>query len=386
MGQVDERVQGTGELLDLVGLVDLGELTSVLIERVGEELGIHPLPARHQWPGDVHELARRFLQYVAQGQVARISEPGSIWVGVGAECARAGLDFETLAAGIRLSTRLTHGHVHRSLLAQGPGVDHEALLDLLDRIFVGGEEVVAAARAGYATAGTPPSAEDEAARRLGGVLLHGDDGALVLAHECGWDDDAVVCAIITSPESAAQIRRESECQVAYYPRSRDVVLLHPVAEDQLATTLRPLLRGHRCAVGPAVPMLDAAASLDLAFRAQQLGLGSAEATFADDLMLEIACSADQVVCDSLRRTYLSELDDLPSDQRAMLLATLLSWLRHWGHRPSVAEALGVHPQTVSHRINRLKDLLADELDEPHVRAELLVLLTAMSVSEAWQVP
>ncbi len=57
-----------------------------------------------------------------------------------------------------------------------------------------------------------------------------------------------------------------------------------------------------------------------------------------------------------------------------------------GHRPSVAEALGVHPQTVSHRINRLKDLLADELDEPHVRAELLVLLTAMSVSEAWQVP
>lgn len=43
MGQVDERVQGTGELLDLVGLVDLGELTSVLIERVGEELGIHPL-------------------------------------------------------------------------------------------------------------------------------------------------------------------------------------------------------------------------------------------------------------------------------------------------------------------------------------------------------
>lgn len=52
----------------------------------------------------------------------------------------------------------------------------------------------------------------------------------------------------------------------------------------------------------------------------------------------------------------------------------------------VPEALGVHPQTVSHRINRLKDLLSDELDDPAVRAELLVLLTAMSVRSAWQVP
>lgn len=94
-------------------------------------------------------------------------------------------------------------------------------------------------------------------------------------------------------------------------------------------------------------------------------------------MLEIACSADRVVIDSLRRSYLAELDDLPEDQRTMLLATLLSWLRHWGHRPRVAEELGVHPQTVSHRVNRLKDLLVDELEDPDVRAELLVLLTAV---------
>jgi DNA-binding PucR family transcriptional regulator len=132
-------------------------------------------------------------------------------------------------------------------------------------------------------------------------------------------------------------------------------------------------------------MLDSVRSLDLAHRAQLIA-GDEELTFADDHMLEIACSADRVVIQSLRRTYLDDLDDVPEDQRTILLETLLEWLRQWGHRPSVAEALGVHPQTVSHRINRLKDLLSDELEDPVVRAELLVVLTAMSVRRAWQVP
>lgn len=157
--------------------------------------------------------------------------------------------------------------------------------------------------------------------------------------------------------------------MAYFPRSNDVVLLHPVSEGKLATTLRPLLAGHSCCVGPALPMLEAAHSLDLAVRAQLLG-----------------CGADPVVVDSLRRSYLAEIDELPEDQRVMLLQTLLEWLRHWGHRTRVADSLGVHPQTVSHRINRLRDLLADELDDPDVGSELLVLLTAMSVRHVWQLP
>lgn len=54
--------------------------------------------------------------------------------------------------------------------------------------------------------------------------------------------------------------------------------------------------------------------------------------------------------------------------------------------PRVAAPLGspaehrrgahVHPQTVSGRISRLKDLLADDLEDPRVRSELLVLLIA----------
>ena len=41
---------------------------------------------------------------------------------------------------------------------------------------------------------------------------------------------------------------------------------------------------------------------------------------------------------------------------------------------------------MSHRIKRIKDGLAYDLEDPRVRAELLVLLTAMSVRNAWQAP
>ncbi|WP_156466361.1 helix-turn-helix domain-containing protein [Janibacter sp. Soil728] len=382
---MDQQVMRAADRLREVRDELVEELAAILIERAGEATGSLPLAARHHWPTDVQDALRRFVDAVVDEDLARVCDPGGVFVALGAECARGGVAFDDLAASIRVASRVTHKHVHRELLSV-PGVGLDDVLEVLDRFAEGGELVVKAARIGYeGGARQPESDEDSRTRRLGGALLHGDASAVALARACGWDDDAVIAAIITTPQDAATIRRESECVLAHYPRARDVVLFHPIAEDKLATTLRPLLAGHRCAVGPAVHMLDSVRSLDLAYRAQLIA-GDEELTFADVHMLEIACSADRVVIESLRRTYLDELDDVPEDQRTMLLQTLLEWLRQWGHRPSVAEALGVHPQTVSHRINRLKDLLSDELDDPVVRAELLVVLTAMSVRRAWQVP
>jgi DNA-binding PucR family transcriptional regulator len=36
----------------------------------------------------------------------------------------------------------------------------------------------------------------------------------------------------------------------------------------------------------------------------------------------------------------------------------------------------VHPQTVSYRLGRLRELLGDDLDDPTARFELLLVLTA----------
>lgn len=242
MVSVDEQLSER-ELFARVRDEVLPDLTRSLIEEVGREVGKHPLPARHQWPGDVFETTREFLDIVGTRRLGRICEPGSIFERVGAEAARGGMSADEIATSIRLSNRLTHRRVHRALLDMGGQLSPDGLLDLLDRLAEAGDLVVTAVLTGHSAESAGRSGEDDVPRRLGGVLLHGGDGAIELAHECGWDDDAVVCAIITSPDAATVIRAESDCRVAFYPRSSDVILLHPIAEDQLATTLRPLLRG-----------------------------------------------------------------------------------------------------------------------------------------------
>lgn len=148
-----------------------------------------------------------------------------------------------------------------------------------------------------------------------------------------------------------------------------------MAEGSLATTLRPLL-ADAGAVGPAVSVEDFASSLDLAHRAAGLTRGGGGPVFADDVLLDLACRADPTVVAALRRKHLAVLDALPAEHRRVLAGTLREWLLQWGHRPGIAEALHVHPQTVSGRIARLKDLLDDDLEDPRVRSELLVLLLA----------
>jgi DNA-binding PucR family transcriptional regulator len=73
---------------------------------------------------------------------------------------------------------------------------------------------------------------------------------------------------------------------------------------------------------------------------------------------------------------LAPLAALRRGQRDSLLATLHSWLRHWGSRADVAAELYVHPQTVSYRLGRLRELLGDDLDDPTARFELLLVLTS----------
>lgn len=131
-------------------------------------------------------------------------------------------------------------------------------------------------------------------------------------------------------------------------------------------------------VGPAVPLEAFTESLALVRRLSHLGTLLGEGPiFVDDHLLELACSSDPMVVRALQRKHLVGLEGVPEGGRGVLLGTLHEWLRHWGQRTAIAQTLTVHPQTVSGRMNRLRELLADDLENPRVRSELLVLLTAM---------
>jgi purine catabolism regulator len=60
-----------------------------------------------------------------------------------------------------------------------------------------------------------------------------------------------------------------------------------------------------------------------------------------------------------------------------LESTLLAFLEHNGHTEAASAALGVHRHTLRGRMDRIRTLLGVDLDDAHVRAELLLALTSV---------
>lgn len=67
---------------------------------------------------------------------------------------------------------------------------------------------------------------------------------------------------------------------------------------------------------------------------------------------------------------LAALDSEPSKDTAALSGTLRSWLAHHGNWDRTAADLGVHRNTVRHRIRQITRLLDQDLNDPDVRMEL----------------
>ena len=363
------------ELLESHGS-ELGNWVPDLLRDVLAELGLPEVPIEHEWPVDIVAVAREFVTCVATDDLDRLEAPGGILERLGAEAARGEILFETLARSIRVSVRRIQSQVHRTVQDRAHDHDHEALVELLERIIEAGELCVTACLAGFKNEGLGHDGPTEDLRRVASVLIRGGGRTSELAEQMGWRPDTHVCVIVSAPEDVPTIQQAAGERLAFFPRSDSVVLVHPVPRARLATSLRPQLADCACAVGPAVPLAEVPGSLSLTLRLRRMAIAHRGPVFVDDYLLELACSADPVVVAALRRKHFVELDLLGVEQRGVLVATLREWILQWGHRPGIAEALHVHPQTVSGRINRLKDLLANDLEDPAARAELLVLLMA----------
>jgi DNA-binding PucR family transcriptional regulator len=147
--------------------------------------------------------------------------------------------------------------------------------------------------------------------------------------------------------------------------------------------LKPLERAARespVVVGPTGAPTDLPASwrlARLALRAAQAGalpgtgLLRVDEHLADLLLFE---SGDLVTRIAARR--LAPLDDLTPKARARMRETALAYVQHGGNAVEMAQALHLHPQTVRYRIAQLRELFADNLDDPDARFELEIALRA----------
>jgi len=124
-----------------------------------------------------------------------------------------------------------------------------------------------------------------------------------------------------------------------------------------------------------VRLAEVTATLTRTVPAEGPGVGSGrDPVFADDHFADLALRGEPGALEVLSARRLAPLAALRPSQREALLTTLRSWLLHWGSRTAVSAELFVHPQTVSYRLKRLRELLGDDLDDPSARFELLLVL------------
>ncbi|MDH2414476.1 helix-turn-helix domain-containing protein [Nocardioides sp. CER19] len=112
----------------------------------------------------------------------------------------------------------------------------------------------------------------------------------------------------------------------------------------------------------------------ITLRLRSSGVVADDPVFVDDHLDTVIVHRDGGMLTFLGERVLAPLDGLSDGARARLTQTLTAWLVHQGDRAAMAEQLGVHPQTVSYRLGRLRELFGDRLDSPRERLRLLLAL------------
>lgn len=144
--------------------------------------------------------------------------------------------------------------------------------------------------------------------------------------------------------------------------------------------LRRAMAGWSGAIGPPVPLADAAKSLrwaEAAVRLMERGLlPSGEVLHCTEHTEALVLLQPEELIEDLARRCLAPLKHCGPAHGRRLAETLLAWLETRGGAPEVAARLGVHPQTVRYRLRQIRELWGDEVDDPDRRFELELVLRA----------
>lgn len=309
---------------------------------------------------------------------------------IGAGEWRAGRSLEALLAAYRTGARVSWEHWSAAAVAAGAGSAN--IVALAEAIFVYIDELSAASAAGYAEAQTADAGRREALRaRVVAAILDGSadsDSVQKLAAEIGWRVPARAAVALAWAGRDAHWPGAAVAADVLAGEGGDVrVAIVPghVRPSMLAAHGVRVVMGPTLPIGQAPESLRGAERLDGLARSGVLVVGAGEevdgrtggnVVVAEDHLLELAASADPIIVAALRDRALGPVLALPEAKREVLLETLRAWLVTGGDRVASAAWLHVHPQTVSYRVGRLRELLGDRLDDHRVRQEMILVLAA----------
>ncbi|MFE9103522.1 helix-turn-helix domain-containing protein [Actinomadura geliboluensis] len=144
------------------------------------------------------------------------------------------------------------------------------------------------------------------------------------------------------------------------------------------------LSGTLAVVGPTVPLMEAARSIQWARKTLSLvqrGVIEADSGVIRSVehMSTLILFQDEGLITSLADLRLAPLAHLRPSQQDRLAETLLAWLQSGRNANEVAMRLHVHPQTVRYRLRQLEELFGDQLLDPDLRFDLEIVLRARAL-------
>jgi len=380
------------ELAELLR-AQLEEVADEVEEEVRRQVPEYARPADQEYGRNIRagvvQALTLFVDHIAdpRGQGAAIA---ATYYELGRGEAVEGRSLDALQSALRVGG--LHAWRLMGRTAERLGLDSAIVAALGELAFRTVHEVAEAAAAGYADARSRSTDElERRRRRLLDLLL--DDGPVALeavqdlAHGARWRVPAQVAVVALA--AAADLRSAEQplaipgALVDMEARPPRVLVPDPEGSGRFGGRSFVLgLSGRPAAIGPTVPLTEAARSLQWATRALGLmGRGILPrqgAVRCADHLSTLLLHSDEPLLAQLQTRVLTPLDAASEGQRARLAETLLAWLLSGSNVPDVAARLHVHPQTVRYRLRQLEKLFGDVLHDPDARLELILALRSTS--------
>jgi len=305
--------------------------------------------------------------------------------------ARAGRSMDALLAAYRVGARVSWRGLARN--AAEAGLPATAMAEFAELLFGYIDELSAASVAGYNDElNTSGRVRERYRERLGQRLLAGaaQEVLTAAAERAEWTPPRSLTAVLLPAAQvhgvlalvgadALLVTEDLPGADSWTLEQPYALLLVPEAAGSGRRHLLRVLERRPAVVGPPRAWVDVRASYDRAVRTLTMvssGPGVSDPVDTEDHLVDLVVSADRDALMDLRARVLEPLADLGEATRERLAETLLYWLLHQGRRDEVAAALHVHAQTVRYRMQQVRELYGDRLQDERFVRELVVALPA----------
>ena len=300
--------------------------------------------------------------------------------------ARSGRSMDALLAAYRIGARTAWRDMSRISVEHGlSAVDLAAFAEL---VFAYIDELSASSAAGHNDElETTGRVRRRYLERLGQALLNGApaDAVVAAADRAEWDPPKQLTAVLLPQQHVRAVLGQVDSRTLQ--PTEDIPGLDDLEDRALLLVadngkggararagLLKLFEGHAAVVGPTRPWLEASSSYARALRYAGTVTPGEATVDTESHLPEIILAGDPAAVQDLRAQVLAPLSSLRPSAAEKLTDTLRMWLLHHGRREDMAAALFVHPQTVRYRMGQLREVYADQLDDPRFVLEATIAL------------